>query len=168
MVYSTSYDKNADRQIPDRTNRPPPDLFVPGRRVRYRSGIQQYRGMVAVDSGRAPAAQGSAVLSSARREFGVGIRRLRIRTESVARRIRRADPALAGRRDFCQRQIGRLSAPEPVAELNLRPRTSFRGAHWREPGISRFRVRRFPHRPGMTATISRPRWAPRRPRTGWP
>src|SRR6185437_6032630 len=74
--------------------------------------------MVAVDPRRGPAAQGSAVLSSARRELGIGIRRLRIRAKSVARRFRRADPALAGRRDFCQRQVGRLSAPESVAELN--------------------------------------------------
>ena len=36
--------------------------------------------------------------------------------------FRRADPALAGRRDFRQGQIGRLSAPEPVAELNSRLR----------------------------------------------
>ena len=31
--------------------------------------------------------------------------------------FRRADPALAGRRDFCQRQIGRLSSAQSVAEL---------------------------------------------------
>src|SRR3977135_2652230 len=30
MVYSTRYDKDADRQISDRTDRSPPDLFVPG------------------------------------------------------------------------------------------------------------------------------------------
>jgi hypothetical protein len=69
MVYSTSYDKSADRQVSDRTDRPPPDLFLPGRDLRYRSGIQQYRGMVAVDPRGSPAAQGPAVLSSARREF---------------------------------------------------------------------------------------------------
>src|SRR6202795_1398067 len=117
MVYSTRYDKSADRQISDRTNRPPPDLFVPGRDLRYRPCLQQYRGMVVVDSRGSPAAQGSAVLSSARREFGIGIRRLRLRAESAARRIGRADPAFASRRDFRQGQVGRLSAPEPVAEL---------------------------------------------------
>ena len=31
--------------------------------------------------------------------------------------FRRADPALAGRRDFRQGQVGQLSAAEPVAEL---------------------------------------------------
>src|ERR1700709_2425030 len=97
MVYSTSYDKSADRQISDRADRPPPDLFVPGRDLRYRSGIQQYRGMVVIDSRGRPAAQGPAVLSPARREFGIGIRRLRFRAESVARRFRRTDPAFAGR-----------------------------------------------------------------------
>jgi len=48
MVYSTTYDKNPDRQIPDRADRPPPDFFVPGRDLRYRSGIQQHRGVVAL------------------------------------------------------------------------------------------------------------------------
>src|SRR4029079_5962720 len=49
LVYSTIYDKNADRQISDRADRSPPDFFIPGRDLRYRSGIQQYRGMVAFD-----------------------------------------------------------------------------------------------------------------------
>src|SRR5258707_10811264 len=74
MVYSTTYDKNADRQIPDRADRSPPDFFVPGRDLRYRSGIQQHRGMVAFHSGGRPAAQGPAVLSPAGGEFGIGIR----------------------------------------------------------------------------------------------
>src|SRR5436309_1704021 len=68
MVYSTAYDKNPDRQIPDRADRSPPDLFVPGRDLRHRSGIQQYRGMVAFDPRGRPAAQGPAVLSPARRQ----------------------------------------------------------------------------------------------------
>src|SRR5216684_3391515 len=117
MVYSTRYDKSPDRQISDRTDRPSPDLFVPGRDLRYRSGLQQYRGMVVVDPRGEPASQGSAVLSSARREFGIRIRRLRLRAKSVARRFRRADPALASRRDFRQGQIGRLSPAQPIAEL---------------------------------------------------
>src|ERR1700687_2530926 len=117
MVYSTRYDKSADRQISDRTDRPSPDLFVPGRDLRYRSGIQQYRGMVVVDSRGRSAPQGSAVLSFARRKFGIGIRRLRLRAESFARRFRRADPAFAGRRDFRQGQIGRLPPTQPLAEL---------------------------------------------------
>src|ERR1700722_2739246 len=121
MVYSTRYDKNADRQIPDRTDRPPPDLFVPGRDFRYRSGIQQYRGMVVVDSRRRPAAQGSTVLSSARREFRIGIRRLRFRAKSVARRVGRADPAFASRGDFRKGQIRRLSPAQSVAELERFP-----------------------------------------------
>src|SRR6478672_3578755 len=87
MVYSTRHDKSADRQISDRTDRPPPGLFVPGRDFRYRSGIQQYRGMVAVDSRGCPAAQGPAILSPARREFGFGIRGLCFRAEPVARRF---------------------------------------------------------------------------------
>src|ERR1019366_9682377 len=117
MVYSTRYDKSADRQISDRTDRPSPDLFVPGRDLRYRSGIQQYRGMVVVDPRRRPAAQGSAVLSSARREFRIGICRLRFRAKSVARRVGRADPAFASRGDFREGQIGRLSPAQSVAEL---------------------------------------------------
>src|SRR4051794_8252188 len=117
MVYSTTYDKNADRQIPDRADRSPPDFFVPGRDLRYRSGIQQHRGMVALDSGGRPAAQGPAVLPSARREFRIRIRRLRLRAEPVARRFRRADPALAGRRDFRQGQIRQLSAAQSFTEL---------------------------------------------------
>ena len=48
------------------------------------------------------------------------IRRLRLRAKPVARRFGRADPAFAGRRDFREGQIGRLSAAEPVAEL-MRP-----------------------------------------------
>src|SRR6266446_3184905 len=115
MVYSTRYDKNADRQISDRTDRPPPDFFVPGRDLRYRSGIQQYRGMVVVDPRGRPASQGSAVLSSARREFR--IRRLRFRAEPIARQFRRTDPAFASRRDFREGQIGQLSPAQPVAEL---------------------------------------------------
>src|SRR6267142_2635719 len=117
MVYSTGYDKSADRQISDWTDRPSPDLFVPGRDLRYRSGIQQYRGMVVVDPRTGPASQGSAVLSSARREFGIGIRRLRLRAKSVAGRFGRADPPFAGRRDFREGQIGRLSPSQPFAEL---------------------------------------------------
>src|SRR5229473_5675406 len=120
MVYSTRYDKSPDRQISDRTDRPSPDLFVPGRDLRYRSGLQQYRGMVVVDPRGEPASQGSAVLSSARREFGIRIRRLRLRAKSVAGRFRRADPALASRRDFRQGQIGRLSPTQPIAELAKR------------------------------------------------
>src|ERR1700684_3578677 len=97
MVYSTRYDKSADRQVSDWTDRPAPDLFVPGRDLRYRSGIQQYRGMVAVDPRGCPAAQVSAFLPPAGGEFGIRIRRLRLRAEPVAGRFRRADPAFAGR-----------------------------------------------------------------------
>src|ERR1700689_3128735 len=117
MVYSTRYDKNADRQVSDRTDRPSPDLFVPGRDFRYRSGIQQYRGMVAVDPRRRPAAQGSAVLSFARRKFRIRIRRLRLRAKSAARRVGRTDPAFASRGDFRKGQVGRLSPAQSVAEL---------------------------------------------------
>src|SRR4029450_5940888 len=117
MVYSTRYDKNADRQISDRTDRPPPDLFVPGRDLRYRSGVQQYRGMVVVDPRGRPTSQGSAVLSSARREFRIGIRCLRFRAEPSARQFRRTDPAFASRRDLREGQIGRLSPAQSVAEL---------------------------------------------------
>src|SRR5436309_9590949 len=117
MVYSTRYDKNADRQISDRTDRPPPDLFVPRRDLRYRSGIQQYRGMVVVDPRGRPASQGSAILSSARRKFRIGIRRLRFRAEPFARQFRRTDPAFASRRDFREGQIGQLSPAQSIAEL---------------------------------------------------
>ena len=37
--------------------------------------------------------------------------------KSVARRFRPADPAFAGRRDFREGQVGRLSAAESIAEL---------------------------------------------------
>src|ERR1700737_5500530 len=109
MVYSTRYDKSPGRQISDRTDRPSPDLFVPGRDLRYRSGLQQYRGMVVVDPRGGPASQGSAVLSSARREFGIRIRRLRFGAKSAARRFGRADPAFAGPRDFNKEKMGGLS-----------------------------------------------------------
>src|SRR3954447_6784179 len=121
MVYSTTYDKNPDRQIPDRTDRSPPDLFVPRRDLRYRSGIQQHRGMVALDPGGRPAAQGPALLSSARREFRIRIRRLCLGAEPVAGRFRRTDPALAGPRDFRQGQIRQLPAAQSLAELIRRP-----------------------------------------------
>src|SRR5258708_35737992 len=49
----------------------------------------------------------------------MGIRRLRLQEEPVARRLGRADPAFAGRRDFCQRQIRRISTAQSVAELIL-------------------------------------------------
>src|SRR5258708_11860838 len=117
MVYSTRYDKSANRQISDWADRTAPDLFVPGRDLRYRSGIQQYRGMVVVDSRRGPAAQGSAVLSSAGREFRNRIRRLCFRTKPFARRFRRADPAFASRRDFRQGQIRQLPPAQTLAEL---------------------------------------------------
>src|SRR5271169_2458281 len=121
MVYSTRYDKDAHRQISDRADRPPPDLLVPGRDFRYRSGIQQYRRVVAVDSRRSQASQGSAVLSSARRELGIGIRRLCFRAEPVARRFRRTDPAFPGRRNLRQGQVRQLSSPQSLAELSLSP-----------------------------------------------
>src|SRR6185436_18886721 len=117
MVYSTRYDKSADRQISDRTDRPSPDLFVPGRDLRYRSGIQQYRGMVVVDPRGGPAPQGSAVLSPARGKFGIRIRRLCLRTKPAAGRFRRADPAFAGGRDLREGQVRRLSPAQSVAEL---------------------------------------------------
>src|ERR1700739_951504 len=50
LGYSTRHDQSAYRQISDRADRAPPDIFVPGRDLRHRSGVQQYRGMVAVDS----------------------------------------------------------------------------------------------------------------------
>src|ERR1700726_294577 len=107
MVYSTGYDKSADRQISDWTDRPAPDLFVPGRDLRYRSGIQQYRGMVAVAPRGGPAPQGSAVLAPGCGKCGVEMRRLCPRQERAAEGFGRADPALAGRRDFRQGQVGR-------------------------------------------------------------
>ena len=67
-------------------------------------------------------AQGPAVLPSARREFGVRIRRLCLRAEPAARQFRRADPPFAGRRDLRQGQVGRLSPAQSVAELDIVPR----------------------------------------------
>src|SRR6478752_2253737 len=117
MVYSTRHDQSAHRQISDRADCPPPGVFVPGRDFRYRSGIQQYRGVVVVDPRGGPAPQGSAVLSPARGKFGVRIRRLCLRAKPAAGRFRRADPAFAGRRDFREGQGGRLSSAQSVAEL---------------------------------------------------
>ncbi len=94
---STRYDKSAYRQVPDRPDRPPPDLLVPWRDFRYRSGVQQHGRVVVVHPPGDAAAQGSAVLSSAGGELRDGIRRLRLRAESGARRFRGADPAFAGR-----------------------------------------------------------------------
>src|SRR5258706_15014791 len=73
--------------------------------------------MVALDPRGSPAAQGSAVLSPAGREFGIRIRGLCLRTEPAAGRVRRADPAFAGRGDFRQGQVRRLSPAQSVAEL---------------------------------------------------
>src|SRR5271165_357162 len=117
MVYSTRHDQSENRQIPDWADRPSPGVLIPGRDLRYRSGIQQYRGMVAVDPRRRAAAQGSAVLPFACGKFGLGIRRLRLRAEPVARRFRRADPAFAGRRNLREGQIGQLSTAQSVSEL---------------------------------------------------
>src|SRR6187200_2157596 len=105
LVYSTGHDQSAHRQISDREDRPPPGVFIPGRDFRYRSGIQQYRGMVVVDPRGSSASQGPAVLSPARGKFGVRIRRLCLRTKPAAGRFRRADPAFAGRRDLRERQV---------------------------------------------------------------
>src|SRR5487761_1957818 len=121
MVYSTRYDKSAYRQISDRTDCSSPDFLFPGRDFRYLFGIQQHRGMVVIDPRRGQAAQGSALLSPTRREFGVRIRRLRFRAESPAGRFRRADPAFAGRRDLRERQVGWLSPAQSVAELTAAP-----------------------------------------------
>src|SRR5579863_827993 len=117
---STSYDQNAHRQVPDRADRPPPDLLLPWRDFRHRSGIQQHRGMVAVDSRRCPPSQGSAVLSSARGKFGLRICGLCFGAESAARRLRPADPAFAGLRDFREGQVRRLSSAQSVAQLAIR------------------------------------------------
>src|SRR5260370_8421468 len=75
--------------------------------------------MVVVDPRGRPASQGSAVLSSARREFGIGIRRLRFRAEPFARQFRRADPAFASRRDFREGQVGQLPPAQSLAELTF-------------------------------------------------
>src|SRR5947209_9674839 len=117
MVYSTCHGQDANRKIPDRTDRSPPGFFVPGRDLRYRSGVQQHRGMVALDPGGRAAAQGPAVLSLARRKFRVGVRRLCLGAEPSAGRLRRADPPLPGRRNLCERQVGRLSTAQSVVEL---------------------------------------------------
>src|SRR5215218_4878155 len=93
MVYSTGHDQSAHRQISDRADRPPPGVFIPGRDFRYRSGIQQYRGMVVVDPRGSSASQGPAVLSPARGKFGVRIRRLCLRTKPAAGQVRRLSPA---------------------------------------------------------------------------
>ena len=66
--------------------RAPSLLSVSRRRLRHRSRVRQHRGMVAVDPRGDPAAQGAALLSSARGELRDGIHRLRLRAEPVARR----------------------------------------------------------------------------------
>src|SRR5882724_4881245 len=117
MVYSTEDDQSTNCKIPDRANRTSPDLFVPWRDFRYRSRIQQHRGMVALDPRGDASAQGSAILPPARGELGLRIRRLRVRAKSPAGRFRRADPAFAGCRNFREGQIGRLSPAQSLAEL---------------------------------------------------
>src|ERR1700730_3221050 len=117
MVYSTRHDQSENRQVPDRADRASPDILIPGRDLRYRSGIQQYRGMVAVDPRERATAQGSAVLSFARGKFGLGIRRLCFRAKFFARRFRGADPSFAGRRNLREGQIGQLSPAQSLTEL---------------------------------------------------
>src|SRR5215207_1380388 len=119
MVYSTGHDQSAHRQISDRADCPPPGVFIPGRDFRYRSGIQQYRGVVVVDPRGGSASQGPAVLSPARGKFGVRIRRLRLRTKPAAGRFRRADPAFPGGRDLREGQVRRLPPAQSVAELAI-------------------------------------------------
>ena len=63
-----SHEQDSQRQISDRPGGAAPAVSVPRRRLRHRSDLQQYRGMVRVDPRRGAAAQGSAVLSSVRRE----------------------------------------------------------------------------------------------------
>ena len=72
-------------QIHDRPGRPPPALSVPRRRVRYRSGLCQYRGMVPVDPGRAAAAARTSRSIICCRERGDRIRRLCLGAEFAAR-----------------------------------------------------------------------------------
>ncbi len=62
--------KTRTAKFTDRPSGASSAVSIPRRRVRYRSGIRQYRRMVAVDSGGGAAAQGPAVLSSVRGKRG--------------------------------------------------------------------------------------------------
>ena len=74
----------------DRPGGAPPAVSVSRRDLRRRSGVQQHRGMVPVDPRRGAAAQGSALLPPARREFGNRVHRLCLRAEPARRQRRRA------------------------------------------------------------------------------
>src|SRR5690606_7334076 len=73
-----------DRQVPDRPDRAPPDIPVPGRHLRRRSGVQQHRRMADVDSGGDPAASRPALLSPAGRERREHLHRLCLKAEPCA------------------------------------------------------------------------------------
>ncbi len=117
MVYSTRYDKNADRQISDRADRPPPDILVPGAwsstSIRNstipRSGGCRFR----KTSGRTRISR-STICSLKIRNRNTS---LMFRSRISCRRFRRTDPPFAGRRDFRQGQIRRLSPAQSLAEL---------------------------------------------------
>jgi malyl-CoA/(S)-citramalyl-CoA lyase len=66
----SEHGQNAQRQVQDRPGGSSPPVSVSRCRVRHRSGVQQYRGVVPVDPRRGSAAQGSAVLSLVRGECG--------------------------------------------------------------------------------------------------
>src|SRR5262249_14581548 len=93
--------------------------FVPGRHFRYRSGVQQHRGMVAVDSRERASEQGPAVLPPVRRELRDGICCLCVRTESPAGYVERAGSPSPGERGVRARRQRRLSAAQRRSELIL-------------------------------------------------
>src|SRR5690348_12373149 len=78
--------------------------------------------MVPGDPGRGAAAQGSAVLSSVRRERRDRVHRLCVGAEPAAGQLRGAGPSPTGRRGLRPRRQGQLPAAQHHAELKTEAR----------------------------------------------
>src|SRR3990172_1096810 len=115
---------SARGEVQDRPSGPPPLVPVPRRDLRRGPNLQQHRGVVAGDPGRAPAAQGSALLSPPGGERDQLLHRLRLRAESAARRGGRPHRPSAGGRAVRRTQERPLRAAPPGVELTRSPRPS--------------------------------------------
>ena len=128
LDYAHGHEQNPYRPIQSRPGGPAPPVSVPRRGLRYRSGIQQYRGVVPIHPGRGAPAQGPAVLSSVRGERGERVHRLCVGAESAAGHFRRAGAPSAGRRGVRKGSRWRLPAAGLVTELTATIGTSRRSA----------------------------------------
>src|SRR3954465_7649384 len=113
----SEHGQNAQREVQDRPGGSSPPVSVYRCRVRHRSGVQQYRGVVPVDPGGGSAAQGPAILSLVRRECGERIHRVRVRAESLARHVGGTGAPSSGRRGVRAGREGKLPTAQLTAEL---------------------------------------------------